>query len=124
MYQRHYTSGPVGPVEGAILNGFSNMFGRNLRGAFEVGDRACDFQNAIVGAGTESLLSHGTLEQPLAVSGKLAIAADLLGPHLRVRVDTLLVHSEAIELHLARAHNTLADLRRAFRSLRLIAQLF
>src|SRR5690242_1708527 len=50
--------GPIGPVEGAILDGFSNVFGSDLRGAFEIGDGAGDFQNTVMGAGAEPLLRH------------------------------------------------------------------
>ena len=73
-------SRPVSPIEGAILDGFSNVFGSDLRSAFEIGDGAGDFQNAIVRAGAEPLLRHRALEQPLAVGGKLAVVADLLDP--------------------------------------------
>jgi len=45
-----------------------------------------DFQNAVMGAGAESLLRHGAFEQPLAIGGKLAEFANRLRRHLRVAV--------------------------------------
>ena len=35
--------GPVGSVEGAVLDGFGDVFGFDLRGVFDVGDGAGDF---------------------------------------------------------------------------------
>ena len=35
--------GPVGAVEGAVLDGFAEVFGFDGGGGFEVGDGACDF---------------------------------------------------------------------------------
>ena len=34
-----------------------------LCGGFEVGDGSCDFEDAVVGAGGESLLEHGAFEE-------------------------------------------------------------
>src|SRR5919109_185521 len=64
------SSGPEGAVEGAVLNGFGDVFGFNCGSALEVGDSPGDFQDAVMGAGGESLLSHGAFEQALAVGGQ------------------------------------------------------
>jgi hypothetical protein len=47
--------GPVGSVEGAVLDGFGDVFGFDGWRFFDVGDGARDFQDAVVSAGTESL---------------------------------------------------------------------
>ena len=69
--------GPVGSVEGAVLNGFGDMFGFDLRGRFDIGDSAGDFQDPVVSAGAESLLRHSALQQALTVGGKLAEGANV-----------------------------------------------
>src|SRR2546428_11473548 len=43
----------VGAVERAIVDGFGNVSGIDFVGIFEVGDRAADFQNAIVSSRRE-----------------------------------------------------------------------
>ena len=44
---------PKGPIEGAILDGFADVLGRNLLFSAEISDCARDFQDPVVGAGTE-----------------------------------------------------------------------
>ena len=41
------------PVEGAVLDGFSDVFGGNFRQAVQVGDGAGDFQNPVMGPRAE-----------------------------------------------------------------------
>jgi hypothetical protein len=43
--------GPICAVEGAVLDGFGDVFGFDLRGFFDVGYGAGYFQDAVVGAG-------------------------------------------------------------------------
>ncbi len=80
-------SGPVAAVEGPVLDGFGEVGDGEVLGAFEIGDGAGDFEDAIVGAGGEALLLHGALEQPLGVGAELAVGANLARGHLRVGVD-------------------------------------
>src|ERR1700722_10726041 len=61
---------PVRTVEAAVLDGFGDVFGLDRVGAFEVGDGAGDFQDAVVGAGAEALLGHGAFEQAFAIGGE------------------------------------------------------
>ncbi len=55
--------------------------------AFQIGDGARHFQNAVVGARGEALLLHGALQQALGVGAEFAVGANLPGVHLRVGVD-------------------------------------
>ena len=71
--------GPVGPVERAVLDGFGYVFGFDGWRVFDVRDGAGYFEDAVVGAGAESLLGHGALEQALAVGGEFAKGADVAG---------------------------------------------
>ena len=71
--------GPVGAVEGAVLDGFGYVFGLDGWRLFDIGDGAGDLEDAVVGAGAESLLSHGALEQAFAVGRKIAEGADVAG---------------------------------------------
>src|SRR5260370_27339505 len=73
---------PVGAIQGAVLDGFGDVLGFDGRSFFDVGDGAGDFEDAVVGAGAESLLGHGALEQAFAVGGKFAEGADVAGGDL------------------------------------------
>ena len=44
---------PERAIEGAILDGFAHVLGCDIGLAVEIGDRARDFQDPIVGAGAE-----------------------------------------------------------------------
>src|ERR1700683_2322206 len=66
---------PIRAIQRAILNRLGDMLGLDVRRVFDVGDSAGDFQDAVVGAGTESLLSHGALEQSFTVSREFAEGA-------------------------------------------------
>jgi len=55
------------------------MFGLDRRSRFEVGDRPRDLQNSVVGSGTEPLLRHGSLQEPLAVGVELTETAHVTG---------------------------------------------
>ena len=61
------------------MDGFGDVFGLDRVGAFEVGDGAGDFQDAVVGAGAEALLGHGAFEQAFAIGGERACGADASG---------------------------------------------
>ncbi len=63
-----------------------------------------------MGARAQSLLRHGTLQQALAVGGKIAVGADLPGRHLGVAINPLAGGGEAVELDLPRLYHPLADL--------------
>lgn len=65
-------------------------------------------------AGTQALLLHGALQHVFALTGELAVGADLAGTHLRVGEDTL--GGKAVELNFPRAQHSFANLRRALRS--------
>jgi hypothetical protein len=41
---------PIRPIQAPILNRLGDVLGLDLRGAFEVGDSSCNFQDAVVGA--------------------------------------------------------------------------
>ena len=42
---------PIRPIQSPILNGFRNVLAFELESAFEVGDGAGHFQDAVVGTG-------------------------------------------------------------------------
>jgi UDP-N-acetylglucosamine enolpyruvyl transferase len=43
-------SSPIGAVEGPVLNRFPDVTRLDIFGGIEIGNRARDFQNAVVGA--------------------------------------------------------------------------
>ncbi len=49
---------PERPVEGAILDRFAHMVGRDRLRAGEIGDGACDFQDPVVGTRAQVQLGH------------------------------------------------------------------
>ena len=69
------------------MNGLGDVFGLDCRLAFEVSNRAGNFQDTIVGAGGEALLNHGTLQQTLAISGKFAVGTNMAGSHLGIAIE-------------------------------------
>ena len=69
----------------AVLEGFCQVFGLDVRLASEVGNRPGELQNAMVTAGSQFQLAHGSLHQGFPIRRDLAIGADLFGGHIRVR---------------------------------------
>ena len=80
---------PVAAVEGAVLDGVSEMSNGEAIGAFAVGVGAGDFENAVAGTRGASFL-HGALEQALSIRSQLLMGANLAGGHLGVGVDSSL----------------------------------
>ena len=74
-------------------------FGFDRGRAFQVGDRARDFQDAVVGARGKSQPLDGGFQQLFAVGGNRAVFADQSRRHLRVGVEFLFA-AVALELNL------------------------
>jgi hypothetical protein len=85
------------------------MAGLDIGGMIEIGQRAGDFQNAIVGSGTQAHFSHGMFQVPPGVVSNLAMAADLPGRHLGVAINVL--PAKTFLLQLPGFQNALPDLR-------------
>src|ERR1700687_3402654 len=100
---------PIGAVEAAVLDGFGDVFGFEVRRLFEVGDSAGHLQNAVVGAGAQTLLGHGAFEQALAVRREFAEGADVSGRHLSVAVELFAGGGETFQLLAAGANDALAN---------------
>src|ERR1700730_9730277 len=81
--------GPVGAVQGAVLDGFAEVAGLDIFVGVEVGDGAGDFEDAVVGAGGKTEAGDGVLEQFFAVGVDGTIFSDHFGEHLRVGIDFL-----------------------------------
>src|SRR5690348_10442101 len=79
-------SGPVGTVEGAVLDGFAEVLGLDGGGGIEVGDGAGDFKDAVVGACGKAEAGDGVFEELFAFGRDGAVFADELGSHLGVGV--------------------------------------
>src|SRR5256885_6561588 len=50
---------PIGTIEGAVLNGFAEMFGFDGIRGVEIGDGARDFKDAVVGASGKAEAGDG-----------------------------------------------------------------
>ena len=66
---------PERSIKGAILDRFAHVLGCDRFGALEVGDRARDFQDAIVGAGAQIEFRHRDADQFLRFVAQFADAA-------------------------------------------------
>src|ERR1700678_3348263 len=84
------SSAPEAAVEGAILNGFRNVAYGYAGLCVEISNGASDFQYAVVGSRTQTLLLHSPLQKPLGFRRELTIGADLTGVHLRISEDPVL----------------------------------
>src|SRR5208337_2077934 len=116
-------SRPIAAVEGAVLDGLSQVSDREMLDAFQIRDGPGDFENAVVGARGQSLLLHGALQQALGVFAQFAIGTNLAGGHLGVGIDFFARFAESRALSFAGSQYARANLRRAFDGRR-AAQLF
>ena len=88
--------------------------GDNGGSGFEV-PIARNLQYSVMGAGGKTLLSHGPLEQALAVRGKFTKRTNVTRPHLRIAVKLLtLARRESGQLNFTGTYYTVADFGRAF----------
>lgn len=92
------------------MNGLGEVGHLEVAGAFEIGDGAGNFENAIVGTGCEPLLLHSALEQTFGIGTQFAVGADLARGHLRVGIDFFAGFLESLSLSIAGSHDTGADL--------------
>ena len=68
------------------MDGFGDVLGLNSLLAFQIGDRAGDFEDAIVCSGGKTLLGHGAFEQAFAIRGEFTECADVPRAHLGIAV--------------------------------------
>ena len=57
---------PEVTIEGAVLDGFAEVFRGDGGGGIEIGDGACNFKNPVVGTGAEVEFSHRGTKHLLA----------------------------------------------------------
>ena len=58
---------PIPPVERAVIDGFAEMDGGDFFAVVEVGDRAADAEDFVVGAGRQAEFVHGGFQEGLGV---------------------------------------------------------
>src|SRR5258707_5460393 len=75
------SSRPISAIKRAVMDGFGDVIRLNLVGVFEVGDRAADFQDAIVGTGGQSQAQHGELQHRFALRIYPAVASNQARRH-------------------------------------------
>ena len=98
---------PIFPVEAAILNRLRQVAHLDALGAFQVGDGAGNFQDAVVGTGGEAEPLHGGLQDGEAGGVGHGELMQQLGVHLGVAMDAL-VDGEPLRLHLTGGDDPLA----------------
>src|SRR6185503_17394425 len=106
-------SGPVAAVQGAVLDGLGEVRDGEMVGSVEVRDGAGYLEDPVVGAGGESLLLHGSLEEAFGVGAELAMSTDLAGGHLSVGEDAVAGFLETVALTIASREDAGADFGRA-----------
>src|ERR1039458_7817120 len=99
-------SRPKRAVQRPVLNRLGNMFRFKLRNTLQVGNRAGDFQDAVMGAGAEPLLSHGAFEQALTIGGEFAELTNELRRHLGVAVKFFASGRKARQLDRSEEHTS------------------
>jgi hypothetical protein len=87
--QSRIGSRPERAIERPVLNRFGDVLWFELGNSLEISDGARDFQDTVMGTGTEPLLGHGAFEQALAIGGKFAESANELWRHLSVAIKFL-----------------------------------
>src|ERR1700735_275360 len=65
-FQSHHESGPIGAIEGAVLDGLAQVLGLDAGRAFQVCDGARNFQDAVVGSGRQAQALNSRLQQLFA----------------------------------------------------------
>src|SRR5438132_10135132 len=98
---------PVGTVEGAVLNGFAEVFRFDGIRGVEIGDSA-GFQDAVVGASGKAEASYGVFQKFFAVRRDGALFANEARGHLGVGV-RFLFGREASGLTIAGGDDTGAN---------------
>ena len=88
-----------GAVEVAVGDGFHDVVVEDVGGAFEVGDGAGDFEDAIVGAGAHVHAFHGVLQLLQTGGVGLGVFVEQGRRHLGVAVDAGLVLEAAFLQH-------------------------
>ncbi len=101
-------SRPIPPVECAVVDCFAQMFDADFLCAGQVGDRAADAEDLVVGPGGEAEFFHRRFEQRFGVAGQAAVLADFRRRHLAVGFGGLAV--EAVNLSVAGGDDLLAHL--------------
>jgi hypothetical protein len=53
-----WVSSPECSVQGAVLDGLSDVLEFDCFSSFQVGNRSCDFEDAVMSSGSQALLGH------------------------------------------------------------------
>src|SRR5664279_347655 len=109
------SSCPECAIQRPILDCLRNVSRFDGFGSREVGHRARNLENAVVGARAEPLLHHGPLQQVLGVSTQFAVFPDLAGAYLSIGVNAFTLRTKAHQLDIAGADHPRTDVRGTFR---------
>src|SRR5262249_30272506 len=93
-------------VERTVLDGLREMFRRKILVTGKVADGPGNFQNPIVATRRKTELGYGVLHDLFAIRTERAMLAKVLGAHLSIRVDLVVV--EAPQLNIARRDHSRA----------------
>ena len=80
------------------------MFGFEIFGAFEIGDRAGDFENPVVATSRKAEFGDGAFHDPFAFGCQHAVLSNVPRAHLGIRVNVFV--EEAAELRVPCGDNT------------------
>ena len=97
------------------MNGFADVLGRDLRFSVEIGDRARDLQDSIIGASAKVQFAHGHANQFLGVLAQLAVLLQLARRHAGIAIYFRLI-SKTFLLAFPGSNDALANGGRRFLS--------
>src|SRR5712671_1391595 len=95
-------------VEASVLNRFGDVLRRYGSNPGEIGDRACDAQDPMVGAGRQQQAGKRMTQQLVAFAIRCAMTVDLARSEQRVGF------ALADKLHLTSVRNAVTNVARAF----------
>ena len=78
---------PVCSIQTAVLDGFGDMFRLEVGDVFQIGYGSRDLEYAVVSAGAEALLRHGSLNKTLTVGRKFTECPDVARAHLGIAIE-------------------------------------
>jgi hypothetical protein len=108
---------PQRPVQRAVVDGFQDVIPRDAFAAFEIGQRAGHFQDAVMRPGAEVLPRHRLLEIPRAFAVEFAMFANETWAHPAVGVNPFFL-GKALALDGASFFHPQSDQFRRFRQFR------
>src|SRR5690606_4490828 len=106
-------SGPIFPIERAILDGFGKVLGSDRIGLVKIRNGSGDFQDAVIGPGGQTKAIHRVFQESLSLCGYAEIIPNGFVIHLRI-TEHLITALYTIQQPVSCRNYSLSDIRPAF----------